>query len=379
MASSGATELSQESDRLRSSYFTHHLVSALRGAGDSDRDGQVTLSEAYHYAYHRTLVDTASTAVGTQHATLETGLRGKGEIVLTYPVRATSQLELPAALEAQVLIEREQSGTVIAELHKVKGEPLRLGLPAGQYRALVRRARELRQCRLWLADNQVSPVIADNCPRIEEQTVAFKGGTPFRKQWALELGIGGSSHVSDDYTKRLGAFGYAQNLFPAVWPVFELTLLRGLTEHLAGLVSVVHLETAEYNRSDMIASPASGGAGTVMEHQKFSWTVVGVGVGLRAAMPLWHERLIPYGQGSAGLAIGRSTLATTQGTTESDDSQTFVGYHLSLAAGLAVMPWRHTGFYGQGRATYAPVVDNLLGDTHDSGGLDVTLGVRGAW
>ena len=47
MASSTGTELSQESETLRSSYFTHHLLAGLRGAGDADRDGRVTLVEAY--------------------------------------------------------------------------------------------------------------------------------------------------------------------------------------------------------------------------------------------------------------------------------------------------------------------------------------------
>jgi hypothetical protein len=36
MASSSAIELSQESDELKSSYFTHHLLVALRGGGDSE-------------------------------------------------------------------------------------------------------------------------------------------------------------------------------------------------------------------------------------------------------------------------------------------------------------------------------------------------------
>jgi hypothetical protein len=76
MASSSATELSQESESLGSSYFTHHLLVGLRGAGDTDHDGRVTLSEAYRYAYNQTLAATAATAVGSQHATLETGLRG---------------------------------------------------------------------------------------------------------------------------------------------------------------------------------------------------------------------------------------------------------------------------------------------------------------
>src|SRR5215510_11273989 len=50
LASSSGSELSQESEELRSSYFTHHLLVGLRGAGDADHDGQVSIDEAYRYA-----------------------------------------------------------------------------------------------------------------------------------------------------------------------------------------------------------------------------------------------------------------------------------------------------------------------------------------
>ena len=98
MASSTAQELSQESDELHSSYFTHHLIVALRGAADADGDGRVSLDEAYKYAYRRTLAATSQTQVGGQHATLETDLAGQGDVPVTYPADARSQLELPGAL-----------------------------------------------------------------------------------------------------------------------------------------------------------------------------------------------------------------------------------------------------------------------------------------
>ena len=47
------------------------------------------------------------------------------------------------------------------------------------------------------------------------------------------------------------------------------------------------------------------------------------------------------------------------------------------AAGVALLPWRHFGFYLEGNVTYAPTVDDLIGDTHDSGGLGLLLGLRG--
>src|SRR5262249_15794592 len=99
MASSSAQELSQESDKLKGSYFTHLLLTALRGAADADGDGRVSLDEAYHYAYRRTLAATARTQVGSQHVTLEMDLAGQGDVPVTYPAQARSHLELPAALD----------------------------------------------------------------------------------------------------------------------------------------------------------------------------------------------------------------------------------------------------------------------------------------
>ena len=45
ITSSTQDESSQESDKLKGSFFTHSLVSGLRGAGDLSSDGKVTLSE----------------------------------------------------------------------------------------------------------------------------------------------------------------------------------------------------------------------------------------------------------------------------------------------------------------------------------------------
>jgi hypothetical protein len=82
LTSSGADELSQESRALQGSVFTHHLVSGLRGAADDDGDAQVTIAEAYHYAYARTQADTA-TSGAPQRPAFRYELHGQGEIVMT--------------------------------------------------------------------------------------------------------------------------------------------------------------------------------------------------------------------------------------------------------------------------------------------------------
>lgn len=83
ITSSSDSEDSQESDLLGGSFFTHHLVTALRGAGDSDRDTRVTMTEAYAYAYQQT-VRSSGTTTQLQHPTYLYDLKGQGGVPLTF-------------------------------------------------------------------------------------------------------------------------------------------------------------------------------------------------------------------------------------------------------------------------------------------------------
>jgi hypothetical protein len=90
-------------------------LSGLRGAADLSGDGLVTLSEAYQYAFSRTVSTTTNTVIGPQHPNYDYRLSGRGEVVLTH-IRAPSALiELPASFE-RVLIAEERGGRVISEI-----------------------------------------------------------------------------------------------------------------------------------------------------------------------------------------------------------------------------------------------------------------------
>ena len=62
LTSSSENEAAQESERLQGSFFTQALLTGLRGAADVSGDGQVTLGEAYQFAFAETLAQTTSTA-----------------------------------------------------------------------------------------------------------------------------------------------------------------------------------------------------------------------------------------------------------------------------------------------------------------------------
>ena len=132
ITSSTQDESSQESDKLKGSFFTHSLVSGLRGAGDLSSDGRVTLSEAYQFAFNETLQKTETTLGGAQHPSRDMNLAGTGDVVMT-DLRATGAgLDLDEGVYGRLYI-RDADGELVAELNKKRGRAISLGLPAGQY------------------------------------------------------------------------------------------------------------------------------------------------------------------------------------------------------------------------------------------------------
>jgi hypothetical protein len=145
VTSSAAGESSQESDELRGSFFTHHLVNALRGAADQNGDGAVTLAEAYAYTYTQTLRSSGST-LALQHPTYAYDVRGKGEVVLTRSsalARRMGRLRLAEAAPYLVL-EGRRGGPVVAEVVPVRAQAT-LSLAAGPYFVQERLAAEYRE------------------------------------------------------------------------------------------------------------------------------------------------------------------------------------------------------------------------------------------
>jgi len=130
IASTAVGEQAQESAALGGSFFTHHLEVALRGAGDADGDGRVTLGEAFRYTSGRTSAGTAVTQVGPQHPTYEFKMSGRGDVVLSDLRRAQARLLLPPDPGA-LLVLKGPAG-LLAEVPGASTE-VTLALPAGPY------------------------------------------------------------------------------------------------------------------------------------------------------------------------------------------------------------------------------------------------------
>ena len=167
LTASAASEAAQESDRIGAAFFTHYLVSGLRGAADVSRDGKVTLGEAYNFAYNETLRRTERTAAGPQHPAYDFQLAGSGEVVLTYLRDSSAVLVLDDKMAGRVFV-RDNQGRLLVEMRKEPLYPVELGLEAGDYNVLLdadgrpfEKRVSLRQGqKTRLRSNEMQPVAA---------------------------------------------------------------------------------------------------------------------------------------------------------------------------------------------------------------------------
>ncbi|HQF07462.1 MAG TPA: caspase family protein [Spirochaetota bacterium] len=150
MTSSSSDEASQESDRIRGSFFTHSLLTGLRGAADQIGDGRITLNEAYQYAYAETLARTEKTLRGPQHPNYYITMSGSGDVVLTEIRRSSSTLVLSKPINGRVFL-RDGRKALVAELNKGAGRAVTLGLESGAYTVVNEREGKLYEASVTLA------------------------------------------------------------------------------------------------------------------------------------------------------------------------------------------------------------------------------------
>lgn len=377
IASSTGSELSQESDALQGSYFTHHLVTGLRGAADADTDGAVTLDEAYAYAYDRTLTSTAETAVGRQHATLETDLKGRGGVLLTRPEGARARLRFGPDDTGEILLAQAGTGVVSAEVSKAGGDALTLALPPGAYTVWWEQGARTRRCRLDLDEGRTADFAPRGCSVVRAPSAAKGAEDDDRVEtWGIEFGLGGMRVADSDYTARLRDFSFEPGTELFGDPTAHLALSWSPLRNLAVVGTWGSLDAARWSRETV------GYGDDEDRSTDFSWSARRLGVSVRGQLPIAKGWLVPYLQAGGGLAWADTWYAAP--TLEVDENERFVGWHLAAAGGLQLMPvgkrgWRHLGLFAQVEASTAPVIENLLGERHDAGGIATTFGIRGAF
>ncbi len=213
VTSASASESAQESAELESSYFTHYLISALRGAGDADDDGRVTLSEAYQYAYVKTVADTARTIAGTQHPSYAYKITGRGELPLADLRGARAVLVFPPGTGGDYLIVDAKRGEVVAEVFKQAADRRRVAVPSGPY-LVGRRERGQFLAAHFDATAGTEVTVAESALRPTPLILGHTKGGPDALLQTISAGYGvvggalgsltSSSEVALTYQRRIG-------------------------------------------------------------------------------------------------------------------------------------------------------------------------------
>jgi hypothetical protein len=133
LTSSSAGELSQESKELQGSLFTHYFLTAIRGAADSDRDGTVSLWEAYNYTQAGLRRKLISVKNVTQNPEFDMDLHGSENVVLTRVNLGQAFLGLKKVPLGRYQVMESVGALQIAEVNVSDPDGVTLALPKGSY------------------------------------------------------------------------------------------------------------------------------------------------------------------------------------------------------------------------------------------------------
>ena len=152
LTSSTNNEGSQESDLIGGSFFTHFLVSGMRGAADVSQDGIVTLGEAYQFAFNETLNRTQSTSGGTQHPSYDMKLSGSGDIVMSDLRKSNRSIIFGNDIVGRVYI-KTGNDQLITEFYKNRGRSIELSLSDDIYHIVIENNEKWKKSSADLREN----------------------------------------------------------------------------------------------------------------------------------------------------------------------------------------------------------------------------------
>jgi hypothetical protein len=309
LTSSAADEDSQESDQIGGSYFSHHLTSGLLGGADKSGDGRVTLSEAYAYAYDRTVADTADSTAGAQHPTFSYDLAGNGDLILTDIVTRREGLLLPVSAPMGTYYLVDGKGYISAEIVKGPSER-RVALSPGRYRVKRRLPDRLRVGEIEIPRGQlvalVEPLLRD--APFSDDPVKGGGRDPDgTAHWRVGVGAGYQNVFAAPSEGLFPASGLV-NLDFALRDFFRRDWLWGFDGTLGGTRSEVVLPTAVLAYRFSQVSLATS---VMAEPRGWRWGPLSPFVGARVALLLmtrrFDDRVLPdqfFATLSPGLVAG---------------------------------------------------------------------------
>lgn len=237
LTSSSETEVAQESDAIGASFFTHYLVSGLRGAADISGDGKVTLNEAYQFAFQNTLDRTVDTQGGAQHPSYDIKMTGTGDVVMTDLRQTSAGLVLGEILSGRFYI-RDSEKRLVAELNKPAGRAVEIGLPPGTYFVHLEQQHAFTTSALQIVDQQRQTLTPKDFHRATPLQTTSRGKESEGVQFEVN-----EPQFSMDIAKHKVSLGLFYNYQKEAFTGFQLSLFANLSKkqsgnQIAGLVNM---------------------------------------------------------------------------------------------------------------------------------------------
>ena len=297
LTSSSEDEAAQESDAIGASFFSHYLVSGLRGAADVTGDGRVTLNEAYHFAFQNTLEGTERTQGGAQHPAYDIKMTGTGDVVMTDVRQTSAGLILSKALQGRFFI-RNANRQLIAELFKPAGRRVELGLEPGKYRVHMARQIQSATASVELEMGQREVLDEAHFEIIARESTTMRGGIKYSvKRSRVEL-RGGYWNPGGESTTITGGLARqsVENLMGSLAYTYQLNENLALMVRWAGLIAEVENNVGALGTSQSVV------------------IITPLLFGVRYYWPLAPSPFRPYVVASAGPYFSQDVWQNDQGS-----------------------------------------------------------------
>jgi len=366
LTSSADTESAQESDRIGASFFTHYLVSGLRGAADMSGEGKVTLNEAYQFALTETLGTTLDTKGGAQHPSYDIDMAGTGDVVMTDLRQTTATLVIGEELDGRIYV-RNAKQELIVELYKPYGRKVELGLEPGEYEVRVEHERSAMVGKTVVGEGQRVAVDPTGFVPTQPEPTRRRGEDPFRYAVTgrnrFEVRIGATT--AGGY-KAIGPTAINGTDGGGALPGLHYT--RFLSERLAMTVGA--------NVHTVLAGTVADQFGAVSGSQTVVWVPMGVRWSPWGG-DVWRKSAKPFLLAGLGPVIG-STAGSTAGRAGAYNgvrTMTTVGAVIGGGVDVHLARWLTLGVTGE--FSLMPNFSETLGNRRNFSGFDV--GVSFGW
>lgn len=188
-----------ESDELQSALFTHHFVSALRGAADQNHDKRITLLEAYSYSYRETVQTSAEDSQVIQQPHFDMTFRGAGDLVLTDLQRAKSTVIIKSNTDARYVLFSKPLGQPIAEIYIEKKNRRSLAMAHGNILIHKRTAHGAYAAEVYVPRNSAITVTPEQFKRIHVEQHTMKGSANLHPHQLATGVLFSTEHFIDDW------------------------------------------------------------------------------------------------------------------------------------------------------------------------------------